>query len=126
MRLLFDHNVSKKLRRDLLPHQVTLTKEKGWQKLANGALLNEAQNEFDVLLTMDANLYHQQNVAQYKLAVIVLRAYDNDYPSVLPLLPEVLALLERVRPGEIYYVYADDKLRESDRRKGKGPHAKWG
>jgi hypothetical protein len=103
-----------------------LTKEKGWQKPANGALLAEAQTEFDALLTMDANLYHQQNVAQYNLAVIVLRAYDNDYQSVLPLLPEVLDLLERAKPGEIYYAYIDEKLQESDRRKGKGPYTKRG
>jgi predicted nuclease of predicted toxin-antitoxin system len=126
MRILFDHNVSKKLRRDLLPHQVVLTKEKGWQKLANGALLAEAQTEFDVLLTMDANLYHQQNVAQYTLAVIVLRAYDNDYQSVSPLLPEFLELLERAKPGEIYYAYVGEKLQESDRHRGKGPYAKRG
>lgn len=93
MRILFDHNLSKKLRHDLPQHQVALTAERGWEEFGNGALLGEAQAEFDVLFTMDANLYHQQNVARYDVAVIVLRAYDNDYASVLPLLPEVFELL---------------------------------
>ncbi|MGH9844999.1 MAG: DUF5615 family PIN-like protein [Blastocatellia bacterium] len=124
MRILFDQNMSKKLRRDLQEHQVTLTREMGWEQLSNGILLGEAQNEFDVLLTMDANLYHQQKVALYDIAVIVLRAYDNDYTSILPMLSEVIELLDRVSPGEIHYVYIDENLRESDLRRGKGPYAK--
>lgn len=123
MRILFDQNISKKLRHDLSPHQVSLAKEMRWERLNNGVLLSDAQAEFDVMLTMDANIYHQQNVAMYDIAVIVLRAYDSDYESVLPLLPEVRDLLERVKPGEIYYTYIDEKLRDSDRRKGKGPYA---
>ena len=123
MRILFDQNMSKKLRRDLPEHQITLTREMRWEKLSNGILLGEAQSEFDVLLTMDANLYHQQNVALYDIAVIVLRAYDNDYRSILPMLPEVIELLDRVSPGEIHYVYIDENLRESDLRRGKGPYA---
>jgi hypothetical protein len=126
MRILFDQQISRKVRHDLSPHLVSLAKEKGWERLNNGALLNKAQAEFDVMLTMDTNIYHQQNVALYDIAIIVLRAYDNDYKSILPLLPEVKDLLERVQPGEIYYAYIDEKLRESDRRKGKGPYAKRG
>lgn len=121
MRILFDQNMSKKLRHHLTPHQVSLSKEIGWERLGNGVLLSKAQAEFDVMLTMDANLYHQQNVAQYNIAVIVLRAYDNDYHSVSPLLPEVVELLDQVVTGEIYYLYVDENLRDSDRRKGKGP-----
>lgn len=49
--------------------------------------------------------------------------YDNDYQSVTPLLREVLALLEQIKPGEIYYAYAEERLRDSDRRKSKGPYA---
>ncbi len=123
MRILFDQNMSKKLRRDLSPHQVSLAKEMGWERLSNGELLGEAQVEFDVMLTMDANIYHQQNVALYDLAVIVLRAYDNDYKSVLPLLPEVMELLGSIKPGEVHYAYIDEHLRDSDRRKGKGSYA---
>jgi hypothetical protein len=60
-----------------------------------------AQAEFDVLLTVDTNIYHQQNVSLYSIAVIVLRAYDNAYESIIPLLPEVMTLLERIEPGNL-------------------------
>lgn len=46
MHILFDQNMSKKLRRDLPEHQVTLTREMGWERLSNGILLGEAQSEF--------------------------------------------------------------------------------
>lgn len=79
MHILFDHNLPRKLRHHLPPHTVRLTKELEWNQFNNGDLLNLAQNEFDVLLTVDANIYHQQNVALYDIAVIVLRVYDNTY-----------------------------------------------
>ncbi len=123
MRILFDQNMSKKLRRDLSPHEVSLSKEMGWEQLGNGVLLGKAEISFDVLLTMDTNIYHQQNVALYDIAVIVLRAYDNDYRSIFPLLPDLVELLEHTKPGEIYFLYVDEKLRDSDRRKSKGPYA---
>lgn len=123
MQILFDHNLPRKLRHHFLPHQVSLTKELGWNQFGNGVLLGLAQAEFDVLLTADANIYHQQNVALYSIAVIVLRVYDNSYESIAPLLPAVMALLEQIKPGEVHYAYVDDALRQSDLRRGKGPYA---
>ena len=124
MQILFDHNLPRKLRQHFLPHQVGLTKELGWNQFGNGVLLKLAQAEYDVLLTTDANIYHQQNVALYSIAVIVLRVYDNSYESIVLLLPDVMALLEQIKFGEIHYVYADDRLRESDLRRGKVPYVK--
>jgi predicted nuclease of predicted toxin-antitoxin system len=123
MQILFDHNLPRKLRQHFPLHQVTLTKEMGWQQQSNGELLSLAQAEFDVLLTVDANIYHQQKVALYNIAVIVLRVYDNSYESIVPLLPAVMKVLEEIQPGEIRYVYVNEKLRESDERRGKGPYA---
>ena len=124
MQILFDHNLPRKLRRDFLPHQIGLTKELGWNRFSNGVLLSLAQTEFDVLLTVDANIYHQQDVALYDIAVIVLRVYNNRYESIVPLVSEALALFEQVAPGEIRYMYFDEALRASDLRQGKGPYAK--
>lgn len=121
MRLLLDHNLPRKLRNHLSPHQADLTGELQWDALKNGQLLAVAQQIFDVLLTADANIYHQQKVASFNIAVIVLRAYDNSYDSLHP--PDVLNLMEAVQPGKVYYIYVDEKLKESDRRKGKGPEA---
>jgi hypothetical protein len=76
------------------------------------------------LLTTDANLYHQNKVADYNLAVIVLRAYRNSYQALAPLIAEVLQALETIQPAEVVYVYTDEKLMAADQRKGKGPSKK--
>lgn len=121
MRVLFDHNLPRKLKKHLAPHEAILTQEEGWNDLGNGRLLTAAQQIFDALLTMDANLYHQQKVAQFDIAVIVLRAYNNKYETLHPMMSDVLSQLETIKPGKVYYLYIDEKLEESDRRKGKGP-----
>lgn len=121
MKFLFDHNLPRQLRDLLQPHEATLTKEARWDGLENGELLDLAQHKFDVLLTTDSNLYHQQKVEQFDITVIVLRAYENSQDFLEPLIPQVLAILPTIEPGKVYYLYADEKLRESDQRKGKGP-----
>lgn len=123
MKILFDHNLPRKLHQHFPPHEISFTKKFGWEQFNNGVLLGLAQSEFDVLLTVDSNIYHQQNVARFDIAVIVMRAWDNSYESLFPLLPEVMEMLEEISPGEIRYIYADESLRERDQRRGKGPFA---
>jgi predicted nuclease of predicted toxin-antitoxin system len=122
MEILLDHNVARKLRRYLSPHRVSLTVEMGWNELSNGELLKEAQRRFDVLITTDSNLYHQNKVARFDIAVIVLRAFSNRYVHLVKLMPEALEVIEIIQPGQVIYLYADQKLALADERKGKsGP-----
>ena len=46
--------------------------ELGWSTLSNGELLAAAEGDFDVLITTDRNLRHQQSLTGRGLAVIVL------------------------------------------------------
>jgi hypothetical protein len=41
----------------------------GWAGTKNGALLRLVEREFDVFLTNDQNLEHQQNLKQFDLAI---------------------------------------------------------
>ena len=124
MRILLDHNLDWRLWEFLQPHEVVTSKRMRCDRYENGELLEVAQTEFDVLLTTDTNLYHQQKVADYDLAVVVLRAYQNSLEALTPLMEPVMTLLERVNPGETHYIYVDEGLRQSDLRRGKGPYAK--
>src|SRR5437867_2010168 len=73
MRLL-DENLDWRLRRDLLDHQVESVPLIGWAGIENGELLRKAvEAGFDVLVTMDSNMVHQQNIGQYAIAVVALR-----------------------------------------------------
>lgn len=86
MRILLDHNLDWRLWELLQPHEVITTRRMRWDRYENGELLEVAQTEFDVLLTTDTNLYHQQKVADYDLAVVVLRAYRNSMEALTPLM----------------------------------------
>ena len=106
MKILLDHCVPKPLRQHLTGHEVKTAYQMGWNTLKNGKLLEAAQIEFDVLVTVDQNLSHQQNVGGRQIALIVLIASDNKVETLLPLVPGLLALLPSVEAGNVYEIPA--------------------
>jgi predicted nuclease of predicted toxin-antitoxin system len=77
VKVLFDHNVPKKLRSLLPRHEVSTSRELGWDALKNGELLAAAEaNGFQVMVTGDKNLSYQQNLKDRKLALVVLGSTD--------------------------------------------------
>lgn len=73
MRVLFDQGTPVPLRRYLTHHSVVTVFEKGWSTLQNGELLHAAEQEqFEIFVTTDQKLKHQQNLANYRLAIVVL------------------------------------------------------
>ena len=73
--------------------------------MRNGELLDATQRAFDVLLTMDRSLRHQQHLPRYDLSVIVLLATSNrlaDTRVSVPAIEEILAF--GVEPGRLYEV----------------------
>ncbi len=71
MRLLLDECVVRKLKRDLVGHDVSTVVEAGYSGLKNGALVRAAEGNFDVLITVDRNLPFQQNIGSLQIAVLV-------------------------------------------------------
>ena len=78
--------------------------ELGWGGIKNGALLNRADGNFDVFVTVDRNLEYQQNLKERKFAVVVLCASSNDISDLLPLIPSLLATLPTLRMGECRHI----------------------
>ena len=75
MRVLFDQGTPVPLRNALHHHLVETAFERGWQSLSNGELLEAAEAVgFELLVTTDQNLRHQQNLASRRIAVLVLGA----------------------------------------------------
>jgi hypothetical protein len=73
MRVLFDQSTPAPLRAHLKAHTVTEARERGWDRLVNGDLLDAAEGAgFEVFLTADKNLRYQQNLADRKIAIIVI------------------------------------------------------
>ncbi len=102
MKLLLDENLDWRLRRELPGHKVESVPLLGWAGIENGALLKRAErNQFDVLVTMDTNLPHQQDLRKFKIAVVALRAPSNRLADTRRLMPKVLKVLHSVRPGTL-------------------------
>lgn len=96
MRLLLDENIPKKLKQDFPGHEVFSIKERGWNGLKNGILLEKLlKNNFNALITYDKNLQHQQNFKKYPITVFVLSARINKYTELTKLSPEILQFLSR-------------------------------
>jgi len=88
-----------------LDHQVESVPLIGWAGIENGELLRKAAEAgFDVLVTMDSNMVHQQNIRQNAIAVVALRAHTNRLGDTRPLMPALLALLPNMKPGTVSFL----------------------
>jgi len=102
MKLLLDENLPKRLKIDFSEHEIFTVRDKGWNSKKNGELLELmiAEN-FDVLLTFDQNLEHQQNFAKYPIAVFVLVAENNTYRVLSELVKNIKSGLEKPSPSGV-------------------------
>lgn len=106
MKLLLDECVTRRLKKEFAGHEVRTVEEAGLKGLKNGELLRRASQVFDVLVTVDQNISHQQNLRALDIAVVVLAAKKNTYAALKPLIPQTLETLEWITPGEIVKVSA--------------------
>lgn len=98
MRILFDQGTPVPLRRNLAGHEVETAFERGWSALQNGVLLKTAEAAgFDAIITTDQNLRYQQNLAERKLAVLVLRT--TDWRRIQKSIDRVVDAVAGLRPG---------------------------
>ena len=105
MRILLDECVPRPLRRELAGHHVRTLREMRWAGKKNGELLSlMAGAGFEVLLTVDQNLRHQQNLTASGVSVVVMVARSNRLDALLPLIPGVEAALVGIRAGDVVEV----------------------
>ena len=98
MRILFDHSTPAPLRHALASHTVVEAIALGWDKLGNGALLDVAEAAaFEILVTADKNMRHQQNLTGRKIAVVVLG--NAQWPVLRRYVDTVIVALNEAVPG---------------------------
>jgi hypothetical protein len=98
MRILFDQATPVPIRAHLAEHEVRTAAQQGWETLKNGELLAVAEADgFDVLLTTDKNLLHQQNLSGRRIAVVVLGL--QQWPSLRPHVWRVAEAIQSATPG---------------------------
>ena len=77
--------MDRRFRTALSGHDVFTVQEMGWAGMKNGDLLHLAEAEFPVFVTVDRNLYFQQNFRDLNIAVFILCAVSNRLKDILPL-----------------------------------------
>ncbi len=106
MRILLDESAHVGVREFLPGHHVVTVQEHGWSSVANGELLGRAADEFDVLVTADQGIPHQQNLAKFDIAVVVLAAASNRIEAYEPLAEKLRQAVENAVPGSALVVTA--------------------
>ncbi len=106
MRVLLDACIPRKLKTHIPGHQIWTARDRGWNMLDDGRLLTAMTGEVDVLITMDRSMRFQQRFQARPFGAIVLRARSNRLADLLPLLPEFLRALPKVKPGQVIEISA--------------------
>jgi hypothetical protein len=101
VRILLDECIDQRFRRDLVGHEVITVQEAGWAGKKNGDLLALAAKTYQPFITVDRNLYFQQNLSTFNIAILVLAARTNRLADLRPLAKDVLAELAVSKPGHI-------------------------
>lgn len=98
MRILFDNGTPNPIASNLVGHDVAFARQIGWHELKNGELLRQAEEAgYEVLLTSDKNIRHQQNLSNRKIAIVVLG--NQQWPDVRLHLDRIAAAIGAATPG---------------------------
>lgn len=89
MKILLDNCVNWRLAQFFKRYEVLHVRELGWQDSSNGKLLAAAeQSGFQVLVTVDKNMRHQQNLIEFSINLITLDSASIRLNDLLPLVAE--------------------------------------
>jgi hypothetical protein len=94
----------RQLRRDLPDFEIRTVQEQGWSAVQNGELLRRASESFDVLVTADQRLQYQQNIASFRIGVVVIVTVDTRLPNLRKALLQLRTAILNVAPGSLAIV----------------------
>jgi hypothetical protein len=80
----------------------------GWGGITNGKLMLLAQQSFDVFVTVDQNLEHQQNVAKLALGLVIVAVPDNNIKYFRPMFVALQKAAASIRPGQVIHVVSSE------------------
>jgi predicted nuclease of predicted toxin-antitoxin system len=104
MRILLDESVPARLGTLLVGHDAIPVQKRGWAGIRNGRLLALASEDFDVVLTADRGMEHQQNLATLPIAVLILVAKSNRIEDMGPLVAPTLEALANLVPRRLIVI----------------------
>lgn len=102
MRLLIDECIDERVRLLFPGHDCQTARFAEFTGLTNGQLLDAAEAAgFEVLITVDQGIPEQQNMADRRIFVLILRAPTNRLRDLEAIVPAALSALQAIQPGAI-------------------------
>ena len=112
MRVILDECLPRGLKPLLIGHSVRTVRNERWNGIKNGKLLRLIETKFDAFITVDRGLEFQQKTESLTVGIVVLRTPDNKLKTLAALIPEVLGVLNRIRPGQVIRVPEADESKD--------------
>jgi len=101
MKILLDECVPLQVRHALPDHEGATAQGVGWGGIANGDLLDKAEQAgFQVFILADKNLRYQQNLSGRRIAILEL--WTNHRPTLEKHFTEIRAAVEKLPAGEYF------------------------
>jgi predicted nuclease of predicted toxin-antitoxin system len=106
MRILIDECVDPRVKQLFSGHEVATVQDRGWGAMEDGPLLAVAQEQFDLLITNDCGIEFQQNIAKFRIGIVVVHVPKNQIAYYRAIGMELREALTKVRSGEVLHVAA--------------------
>jgi predicted nuclease of predicted toxin-antitoxin system len=106
MKILIDECLPAALQGSLtsLGHECQTVRQAGFGSKKNGELLTLAEGHWNVLLTSDRNIKHQQSMTGRSVSILILCARSNRMRDLLPIMPACAQALLSIQPGQVVEV----------------------
>ena len=102
MKVLLDECVPRKLRLHFGQHECYAVADLGWSGKKNGELLTLAEQiPVEVFVTVDQGIEYQQNIANRRFGVVILRSKSGRYSDLVKCVPEMLRAINTIQPGQL-------------------------
>jgi hypothetical protein len=102
LKVLVDESLPIALAAEIKGHDVSTVRAQRWLGLRNGVLLRAAVDAgFEVIVTADTALRHQQNLERIGIGVVLVSRVRNRMRDLRPLLQRILIAIDQARPGRL-------------------------
>jgi len=106
MRILIDECVDPRVKQLFSGREVATVHDQGWDAMEDGPLLTLAQEQFDLFVTNDCGIEFQQNIAKFRIGIVVVHVPKNEIAYYRAIRLELLDALTKVRSGEVVHIAA--------------------
>lgn len=94
-----------RLKKHLEEFEVFTVRELGLSGIKNGKLMTYCvENHFDILLTIDKNLMHQQNLDQYPVTIVVINCLTSKIEELITFLPSFKLQIGNLQKHQAYII----------------------